>query len=147
MSDACHRLGPLNSTALGPGQEGLRTRTVLWLVGLCCPPSLTLSSVSEQRRAKELVCVPVDVTDSLRCFRETMEKSKYHNRSVRHSRKLLSLFLAQTQGKGLSLVPWSALTWGTTLQNVLASQSPPRNMPSPISRRRSHHLSHTLYSS
>ncbi|XP_070363203.1 cilia- and flagella-associated protein 54 isoform X3 [Equus asinus] len=53
---------------------------------------------SEYNHAKELVCVPVDVTDTLRCFRETLEKSKYHNRSIRHSRKLLSLFLAQTQG-------------------------------------------------
>ncbi|XP_017366955.1 cilia- and flagella-associated protein 54 [Cebus imitator] len=54
---------------------------------------------SEYSRAKALVCVPVDVTDTLRCFRETLEKSKYHNRSMRHSRKLLSLFLAQTQGE------------------------------------------------
>ncbi|KAK2499939.1 hypothetical protein MC885_000367 [Smutsia gigantea] len=53
---------------------------------------------SEYSQAKELVCVPVDVADTLRCFRETLEKSKYHNRSIRHSRKLLSLFLAQTQG-------------------------------------------------
>ncbi|ELK10356.1 hypothetical protein PAL_GLEAN10015517 [Pteropus alecto] len=53
---------------------------------------------SEYSQAKKLVCVPVDVTDTLRCFRETLEKSKYHNRSIRHSRKLLSLFLAQTQG-------------------------------------------------
>ncbi|XP_057597698.1 cilia- and flagella-associated protein 54 isoform X2 [Hippopotamus amphibius kiboko] len=52
---------------------------------------------SEYSKAKELLCVPVDVTDTLRCFRETLEKSKYHNRSIRHSRKLLSLFLAQTQ--------------------------------------------------
>ncbi|XP_054430479.1 cilia- and flagella-associated protein 54 [Pteronotus mesoamericanus] len=54
--------------------------------------------LSEYSRAKELLCVPVDVTDTLRCFRETLEKSKYHNRAIRHSRKLLSLFLAQTQG-------------------------------------------------
>ncbi|XP_024610168.1 cilia- and flagella-associated protein 54 [Neophocaena asiaeorientalis asiaeorientalis] len=53
---------------------------------------------SEYSKAKELLCVPVDVTDTLRCFRETLEKSKYQNRSIRHSRKLLSLFLAQTQG-------------------------------------------------
>ncbi|XP_036879021.2 cilia- and flagella-associated protein 54 [Manis javanica] len=53
---------------------------------------------SEHSHAKGLVCVPVDVADTLRCFRETLEKSKYHNRSIRHSRKLLSLFLAQTQG-------------------------------------------------
>ncbi|XP_050995602.1 cilia- and flagella-associated protein 54 [Acomys russatus] len=54
---------------------------------------------SEYKQAKQLVCVPVDVTDTLRCFRETLEKTKYHNRSVRHSRKLLLLFLAQTQGE------------------------------------------------
>ncbi|XP_053442300.1 cilia- and flagella-associated protein 54 [Nycticebus coucang] len=54
---------------------------------------------SEYTRAKQLVCVPVDVSDTLRCFRETLEKSKYYNRLVRHSRKLLLLFLAQTQGE------------------------------------------------
>ncbi|GAB5574121.1 cilia- and flagella-associated protein 54 isoform X10 [Prionailurus iriomotensis] len=53
---------------------------------------------SEYSHAKELICVPVDVTDTLRCFRQTLEKSKYDSRSIRHSRKLLSLFLAQTQG-------------------------------------------------
>ncbi|XP_021564869.1 cilia- and flagella-associated protein 54 [Carlito syrichta] len=52
---------------------------------------------AEYSHAKALVCVPVDVTDTLRCFRETLEKSKYHSRSIRHSRKLLSLLLAQTQ--------------------------------------------------
>ncbi|XP_074840080.1 cilia- and flagella-associated protein 54 [Carettochelys insculpta] len=46
---------------------------------------------------KVLVCVPLDVTDTLKCFRETLEKSKYHSRALRHSRKLLSLFLAHTQ--------------------------------------------------
>ncbi|XP_040836382.1 cilia- and flagella-associated protein 54 [Ochotona curzoniae] len=64
------------------------------------PETLKALISSEYCRAKELVCVPVDVTDTLRCFRETLEKSKYHNRSIRHSRKLLSLFLAQTQGSG-----------------------------------------------
>uniref|UniRef100_G1PJH4 Cilia and flagella associated protein 54 n=1 Tax=Myotis lucifugus TaxID=59463 RepID=G1PJH4_MYOLU len=53
--------------------------------------------LSEYSHAKGLLSVPVDVTDTLRCFRETLEKSRYHNRSIRHSRKLLSLFLAQTQ--------------------------------------------------
>ncbi|XP_006888631.1 PREDICTED: putative uncharacterized protein C12orf63-like [Elephantulus edwardii] len=52
---------------------------------------------SEYIHAKELLCVPVDVTDTLNCFRETLEKSRYHSRSIRHSRKLLLLFLAQTQ--------------------------------------------------
>nr|BAC86439.1 unnamed protein product [Homo sapiens] len=62
-----------------------------------CTDLLKMLISSEYSRAKALVCVPVDVTDTLRCFRETLEKSKYHNRSIRHSRKLLSLFLAQTQ--------------------------------------------------
>ncbi|XP_047407155.1 cilia- and flagella-associated protein 54 [Sciurus carolinensis] len=63
-----------------------------------CTDFLKVLISSEYSRAKQIICVPVDVTDTLRCFRETLEKSKYHNRSIRHSRKLLSLFLAQTQG-------------------------------------------------
>ncbi|XP_013373994.1 PREDICTED: cilia- and flagella-associated protein 54 isoform X2 [Chinchilla lanigera] len=64
---------------------------------------------SEYNRAKQLVCVPVDVTDTLRCFRETLEKSKYHNRSFRHSKKLLLLLLAQTQGeKGVNTAKFSS---------------------------------------
>ncbi|XP_069846637.1 cilia- and flagella-associated protein 54 isoform X3 [Dipodomys merriami] len=58
---------------------------------------LTVLIYSEYIQAKQLLCVPVDVTDTLRCFRESLEKSRYHNRSIRHSRKLFSLFLAQTQ--------------------------------------------------
>lgn len=67
-------------------------------------PMLSFPFLSEYSQAKELLCVPVDTTDTLRCFRETLEKSKYHSRSIRHSRKLLSLFLAQTQGKTLAVV-------------------------------------------
>ncbi|XP_074024365.1 cilia- and flagella-associated protein 54 [Numenius arquata] len=48
-------------------------------------------------QAKALVYVPLDVNDTLKCFRETLQKSKYHSRALRHSRKLLSLFLAYTQ--------------------------------------------------
>ncbi|KAM6136893.1 LOW QUALITY PROTEIN: cilia- and flagella-associated protein 54 [Pterocles gutturalis] len=49
------------------------------------------------RQVKALVYVPLDVNDTLKCFRETLQKSKYHSRALRHSRKLLSLFLAHTQ--------------------------------------------------
>uniref|UniRef100_A0A8B9E231 Cilia and flagella associated protein 54 n=1 Tax=Anser cygnoides TaxID=8845 RepID=A0A8B9E231_ANSCY len=49
-------------------------------------------------QAKRLVYVPLDVNDTLKCFRETLKKSKFHSRALRHSRKLLSLFLAHTQG-------------------------------------------------
>ncbi|XP_051639987.1 cilia- and flagella-associated protein 54 isoform X3 [Manacus candei] len=52
---------------------------------------------TDHSQAKALVCVPLDVNDTLRCFRETLQKSKYHSRALRHSRKLLSLFLAHTQ--------------------------------------------------
>ncbi|XP_031963144.1 cilia- and flagella-associated protein 54 isoform X1 [Corvus moneduloides] len=57
----------------------------------------TNNDSTDDNQAKALVCVPLDVNDTLRCFRETLEKSKYHSRALRHSRKLLSLFLAHTQ--------------------------------------------------
>lgn len=49
--------------------------------------------------AKALVSVPLDVNDTLKCFRESLQKANYHSRALRHSRKLLSLFLAYTQGE------------------------------------------------
>uniref|UniRef100_A0A8C2SZF3 Cilia and flagella associated protein 54 n=1 Tax=Coturnix japonica TaxID=93934 RepID=A0A8C2SZF3_COTJA len=52
---------------------------------------------SDGSEAKPTVYVPLDVNDALKCFRETLQKSKYHSRALRHSRKLLSLFLASTQ--------------------------------------------------
>nr|XP_009672883.1 PREDICTED: putative uncharacterized protein C12orf63 [Struthio camelus australis] len=55
------------------------------------------SDYTDCSQAKALVCVPLHVNDTLKCFRETLEKSKYHSRALRHSRKLLSLFLAHTQ--------------------------------------------------
>ncbi|NWJ10291.1 CFA54 protein, partial [Crypturellus undulatus] len=57
-----------------------------------------ISIAGNYTQAKCLVYVPLDVNDTLKCFRETLEKSKYHSRALRHSRKLLSLFLAHTQG-------------------------------------------------
>ncbi|KAI1239027.1 Cilia- and flagella-associated protein 54, partial [Lamprotornis superbus] len=58
----------------------------------------TSNDSTDNNQAKALVCVPLDVNDTLKCFRETLEKSKYQSRALRHSRKLLSLFLAHTQG-------------------------------------------------
>lgn len=52
-------------------------------------------------QVKPVVYVPLDVKDTLKCFRETLKKSKYHSRALKHSRKLLSLFLAYTQGEYL----------------------------------------------
>ncbi|XP_068047777.1 cilia- and flagella-associated protein 54 isoform X1 [Anomalospiza imberbis] len=60
------------------------------------PP--TNNDSTDHNQAKALVCVPLDVNDTLKCFKETLEKSKYQSRALRHSRKLLSLFLAHTQG-------------------------------------------------
>ncbi|XP_069829922.1 cilia- and flagella-associated protein 54 isoform X2 [Dendropsophus ebraccatus] len=47
---------------------------------------------------KALTCVPLDVLDTFACFRESLQKSKYSSRALKHSRKLLTLFLAHTQG-------------------------------------------------
>ncbi|RLW06339.1 hypothetical protein DV515_00004612, partial [Chloebia gouldiae] len=60
------------------------------------PP--TNNDSTDHNQAKALVSVPLDVNDTLKCFKETLEKSKYQSRALRHSRKLLSLFLAHTQG-------------------------------------------------
>uniref|UniRef100_A0A8C3Y0P8 Cilia and flagella associated protein 54 n=2 Tax=Catharus ustulatus TaxID=91951 RepID=A0A8C3Y0P8_CATUS len=57
----------------------------------------TNNDSADNNQAKALVCVPLDVNDTLKCFRESLEKSKYQSRALRHSRKLLSLFLAHTQ--------------------------------------------------
>ncbi|XP_062838899.1 cilia- and flagella-associated protein 54 isoform X2 [Anolis carolinensis] len=52
---------------------------------------------SSDMTARALVSVPLDVSDSLKCFNESLEKSKYHSRCLKYSRKLLSLFLAHTR--------------------------------------------------
>ncbi|XP_060135694.1 cilia- and flagella-associated protein 54 isoform X2 [Zootoca vivipara] len=56
------------------------------------------SKDADQGRA--LVSVPLDVSDALQCFSESLEKAKYHSRSIKYSRKLLALFLAHTQECG-----------------------------------------------
>ncbi|KAG8578276.1 hypothetical protein GDO81_010441 [Engystomops pustulosus] len=45
-----------------------------------------------------LTCVPLDVMDTFACFRESLQKSRYSSRALKHSRKLLTLFLAYGQG-------------------------------------------------
>ncbi|XP_048861008.1 cilia- and flagella-associated protein 54 isoform X2 [Brienomyrus brachyistius] len=54
-------------------------------------------STSELHRALMLVSVPLDVEDTLRCFREMVGCTSYALRSFRHSRELLLLALAGTQ--------------------------------------------------
>ncbi|XP_025022532.1 cilia- and flagella-associated protein 54, partial [Python bivittatus] len=48
-------------------------------------------------QTKSLFSVPLDLVDTLKCFRESLEKSKHHSRALKYSRKLLSLFLAHMQ--------------------------------------------------
>ncbi|MBN3311738.1 CFA54 protein, partial [Atractosteus spatula] len=52
---------------------------------------------SERSRAMALVSVPLDVADTLRCFRETSGRGHYHHRALQHSRTLLLLLLAHAQ--------------------------------------------------
>ncbi|XP_075456664.1 cilia- and flagella-associated protein 54 isoform X2 [Ascaphus truei] len=59
---------------------------------------------SDGRSAKAFVCVPLDVMDTLACFRDSLQKSKYPSRALKHSRKLLTLFLAY--GQELNTQEW-----------------------------------------
>ncbi|XP_053260953.1 cilia- and flagella-associated protein 54 isoform X2 [Podarcis raffonei] len=68
------------------------------------------SKDADQGRA--LVSVPLDVSDALQCFSESLEKAKYHSRSIKYSRKLLALFLAHTQECGRVDTRWKASSHG-----------------------------------
>ncbi|CAB1315773.1 unnamed protein product, partial [Coregonus sp. 'balchen'] len=60
-------------------------------------PNAELLELSEVRRAMCVVCVPLDVEDTLCCFREALEKGNHSLRIFQHSRTLLLLLLAHTQ--------------------------------------------------
>ncbi|XP_043093869.1 cilia- and flagella-associated protein 54 [Puntigrus tetrazona] len=49
------------------------------------------------KRAMCLVCVPLDVEDTLQCFRETLKEKHHTLLTFQHSRTLLLLLLANTQ--------------------------------------------------
>ncbi|XP_038611995.1 cilia- and flagella-associated protein 54 [Tachyglossus aculeatus] len=85
------------------------------------------SGYSDIRQASRLVCVPLDLTDTLKCFRETLGKSKYHSRSLRHSRKLLSLLLAQTQETS----PARCSPGGTVRKVEFSSKAEQTHLPTP----------------
>ncbi|XP_016134498.1 cilia- and flagella-associated protein 54 [Sinocyclocheilus grahami] len=53
--------------------------------------------LADVKRAMCLVCVPLDVEDTLQCFRETLEKRHHTLLTFQHSRTLLLLLLADTQ--------------------------------------------------
>ncbi|CAI9584889.1 unnamed protein product, partial [Staurois parvus] len=52
---------------------------------------------SDGRQFKTPICVPLDVMDTFSCFRDSLQKSKYSSRALKHSRKLVMLFLAYSQ--------------------------------------------------
>ncbi|XP_028811328.1 cilia- and flagella-associated protein 54 isoform X2 [Denticeps clupeoides] len=53
--------------------------------------------LAERQRAMCLVCVPLDVEDTLQCFREVQHKTQHATCSFQHSRTLLLQFLAHNQ--------------------------------------------------
>ncbi|XP_053506290.1 cilia- and flagella-associated protein 54 isoform X2 [Ictalurus furcatus] len=53
--------------------------------------------VAERERAMCVVSVPLDIDDTLRCFRESLAKRRYTLRAFQHSRTLLMLLLADAQ--------------------------------------------------
>uniref|UniRef100_W5NE45 Cilia- and flagella-associated protein 54-like n=1 Tax=Lepisosteus oculatus TaxID=7918 RepID=W5NE45_LEPOC len=61
------------------------------------PGGHEIFSAAERSRAMALVSVPLDVADTLRCFRETSGRGHYHHRALQHSRTLLLLLLAHAQ--------------------------------------------------
>ncbi|XP_076025253.1 cilia- and flagella-associated protein 54 [Genypterus blacodes] len=65
------------------------------------PPTNSKSTASIQlqeiQRARALVCVPLDVEDTLSCFCEALERRPYCLQVSQHSRSLLLRLLAHTQ--------------------------------------------------
>ncbi|XP_061596722.1 cilia- and flagella-associated protein 54-like [Cololabis saira] len=52
---------------------------------------------AEMQRSMSLVCVPLDVEETLSCYRQAFEKRPYCLKLLQHSRSLLALLLANTQ--------------------------------------------------
>ncbi|KTG47578.1 hypothetical protein cypCar_00019462 [Cyprinus carpio] len=67
--------------------------------------------LADVKRAMCLVCVPLDVEDTLHCFRDTLEKRNHTLLTFQHSRTLLLLLLADTQHSYVE-VPFSKETSG-----------------------------------
>ncbi|KAG1953321.1 cilia- and flagella-associated protein [Pimephales promelas] len=68
-----------------------------------------LKELADVKRAMCLVCVPLDVKDTLQCFRETLERRNHGLLTFQHSRTLLLLLLADTQHSYVE-VPFSKET-------------------------------------
>ncbi|XP_034034310.1 cilia- and flagella-associated protein 54-like [Thalassophryne amazonica] len=57
----------------------------------------SLDTAEHQESSMSLVCVPVDVEDTLQCYRQALERKPYCLQIFQHSRLLLLLLLAHTQ--------------------------------------------------
>ncbi|XP_066561432.1 cilia- and flagella-associated protein 54 isoform X1 [Amia ocellicauda] len=83
------------------------------------------------RRAMVLVSVPLDVADTLCCFRKTMDRGHYHSRALQHSRSLLWLLLAHTQHGGDTQCSRGSTSQshGRLVFNIAASSAPAASPP------------------
>ncbi|KAK2892722.1 hypothetical protein Q8A67_012710 [Cirrhinus molitorella] len=91
--------------------------------------------LADVKRAMCLVCVPLDVEDTLHCFRETLEKRNHTLLTFQHSRTLLWLLLADTQHSYVE-VPFSKETSGVLQGKVefsMAASTPPGVSPPDLS--------------
>ncbi|KAM6907603.1 cilia- and flagella-associated protein 54 [Xenentodon cancila] len=61
------------------------------------PRDAVLLKDAEMQRSMSLVCVPLDVEDTLTCYRQALEKRPYCLKFLQHSRSMLALLLAYTQ--------------------------------------------------
>ncbi|XP_051544314.1 cilia- and flagella-associated protein 54 [Myxocyprinus asiaticus] len=75
------------------GIQLLSSRGQLWRSASQPEPN----ELPDVKRALCLVCVPLDVEDTLRCFRESLEKRRHTLLTFQHSQTLLRLLLADTQ--------------------------------------------------
>ncbi|XP_047462207.1 cilia- and flagella-associated protein 54-like isoform X2 [Mugil cephalus] len=62
---------------------------------------------AEMQRSMSLVCVPLDVEDTLTCHRQALEKRPYCLQIFQHSRSLLVLLLAHTQPRFVTQLQYS----------------------------------------
>ncbi|XP_058629752.1 cilia- and flagella-associated protein 54-like isoform X3 [Onychostoma macrolepis] len=91
--------------------------------------------LADVKRAMCLVCVPLDVEDTLQCFRETLEKRHHTLLTFQHNRTLLLLLLADTQHSYVE-VPFSKENSGILQGKVefsMAASTPPGISPPDLS--------------
>ncbi|KAM9729701.1 cilia- and flagella-associated protein 54 [Menidia menidia] len=61
------------------------------------PGDAALLQDAVMQRSKLLICVPLDIKDTLSCYRQAVEKMPYFLQVLQHSRSLLVQLLANTQ--------------------------------------------------